>query len=70
MDARGNSSPSAEALPGGRDGGGWVEPQQCHALRFHQQDEEDEPEEVSELPKNSETPEEGEWIMFHTNKDV
>ena len=70
MEPRGNRSPSAEALPRGRAGRKWVDPQQCHALCFHQQDEEDEAEEVSELPKNSKTPKEGECINVHTNKDV
>ena len=70
MEPRGNSSPAAEALPRGGAGRKWVDPQQRHALCFHQQDEEDEAEEVSELTKNSETSKEGECINFQINRDV
>merc|ERR1711973_762920 len=56
VDSRGNSSSPAEALSAGGAGRDRVHPEQRHALRFHQQDEEDEAEKDSELPKRSETP--------------
>ena len=59
VDSRGNSSSPAEALSAGGAGRERVHPEQRHALRFHQQDEEDEAEKVSELPKGSETPHQG-----------
>ena len=59
VDSRGNSSSPAEALSAGGAGRARVHPEQRHALRFHQQDEEDEAEKVSELPKRSETPHQG-----------
>ena len=59
VDSRGNSSSPAEALSAGGAGR-----EQRHALRFHQQDEEDEAEKVSELPKRSETPHQGgDWFL-------
>ena len=59
VDSRGNSSSPAEALSTAGAGRARVHPEQRHALCFHQQDEEDEAEKVSELPKRSETPHQG-----------